>query len=399
MLGSSRTVALASIGSGSVSVGIAHGAAGKPPSIVAAERLVLPLEERTQEQTIAALKQRLIDAGSKVLAAYTSTRAGRPVSAVYAFIRAPWAQSRTVRAEVAYDHEEYISETTITDLAKRALEDAHAPRANFLEASLMQVALNGYPTTQPEGKYAHKAEIAVLVCAADPSLRVAVQEALGNVFPASPAVMHSSARSILEALRERDQKRRDCLVLDVGEEGTAAIVMRGSVAESEMYVAEGIRSMLLRALPNRPPEDTLVTMGMMAREECEPAVCNSMEGALAKMEPDLAHVFGEFFAAIGTPLRLPSTITLLTHPDLAVWLTRFFSRIDFAQFTEISQPFEVITFSPQTLSHETAKAEPSQQKQSAGTSQATPPVINEKHESTDTDLALALALINKQEGG
>lgn len=344
--------------------------------IVAAERLTLPLEERTHRETIAALKRRLIDAGHSAFAACTGSRTARSISSVYAIIRAPWAQSRTVRAEHSYDHEEYVSGTMITDLAQRALDEAHVPRANFLEASVMQVALNGYATSDPEGKYAHKTEVATLVSVADPSLRSAVREALGTVFPAARVVMHSGARGILEALRGVDPEKRDRLVLDVAQEGTAAIVMRDGVVESEAYVAEGERSMLTRALPKRPSEETLGSLRMIAREECDSSTCSDVENGLAKMEPDLAHVFGEFFATIGTPHRLPNAITLLAHPDLAPWLTRFFSRIDFAQFTEVSQPFEITPFKARYT---------------------VPTDAHEGPESTDTDLLIVLALINKQQ--
>jgi hypothetical protein len=375
MFGSSgtRTIAIISIGSGSVSVGIVDYVAGKPAAIAAAQRLTLPLEERTPQQTIAGLKQRLIEAGQKAAAAYTSAGAAPVISSVHAIIRAPWSQSRTVRVQAAYEHEEYVSEAAIKDLARSALDEARTPPANFLEASVMQVALNGYVTASLEKKRAHRVEVAALICACDPDLRAAVQGALESVFPAARLSVYAGTRSILEALRGSSlQKTRDCLVLGVSEEGTAAIVLRGGAVDAERYIPEGERSMLTRALPERPPEETLATMRMIAREECDPATCSSVEGALAKMEPDLAHVFGEFFAEMSTPRRLPGTIILIAHPDLAPWLARFFSRIDFTQFTETSQTFAVTEFKVPNASGGAA----------GGT--------------TDIDLAVAFALINNE---
>ena len=44
--------------------------------------------------------------------------------------------------------------------------------------------------------------------------------------------------------------------------------------------------------------------------------------------------------------RLPDTLVLLAHPDILPWLSKFFSRIDFAQFTVTTQPFTVRTMLP-----------------------------------------------------
>src|SRR3989338_4033465 len=378
MLDASRTrgIAVVSIGSASISVGIAEHSGREGYAIVAAERLALPLQERTPEQTIATVKQRLADGGHRVLAAGAGGRAPRRITSVHAVIRAPWAQSRTLRADIQYKRDEYIREAIITDLAQRALKDTHVPAANFLEASVMQVALNGYVTSEPAGKYAHKVEIATLVCVADPALREALRSALAAVFPSAPVSIHCAARGILESVREAHPEQPDCLVLDVSEEGTAAIVVREGTYGSEAYIAEGMRAMFSRALPGNPPEETFASIRMIARGQCDPATCNKVEEALAKMEPDFAHAFGEFFASMTTPRRLPNVMILLVHPDIAPWFVRFFSRIDFAQFTEVSQPFEV------TLLKDRTAGPPGPAAAQAGVG--------------DSELEIALALINKR---
>jgi len=354
-----------------VSIGIVECAGEIPSSLIAAERLTLPLEKRSREQTIAALKQRLVEAGRRVI---TAGRAVRPAESIHCVLRAPWTQSRTSRAGTAYDHEEYVSKKTITELAQRALEDARAPRQNFLEASVMQVALNGYPTSAPEGKRAHKVDVAALVCAADPALTSAVREALETLFPGIPAFMHSGTRGIMESLDGDGSDEQDRLVLDVAEEGTAAIVIREGVVASEAYVAEGEGMMLARAVPGQSAEETLATLRMMARGASDSAVSSGVESGLANMEPDLARAFGEFFAALGAPHRLPRAVALIARPYLAPWLTRFFSRIDFAQFTAVSQPFDITPFkAPRHLA-------------AAGGA-----------EEADTDLLIALPLINKRD--
>ena len=336
-----RAVALASVGTGTVAFGIVAYARGKPPAVVVSERLVLPFAERPQEQWIAAIRQSLTNVTQKAMSTYAKMPKTRPITAVHAIIRPPWAQSRTVSVETAYSGETHISTEIIEGLARRALAEAHAPTANFLEATVIRTALNGYPTSQPAGKSAHKVELSALVCVADPALRAMVQEVMKAALPTLPVAMHAAAWSMLEIVRAQNAADVDCVILDVEEEGTASLVVRDGVLQSEGYVPEGIRTMLTRALPDRPVEETLANIRMIARQECDPATCNTVEDGLAKMEPDLVRAFGEFFASMGTPRRLPNMLIVFAHDDLLPWLSRFFSRIDFAQFTATAQPFEV----------------------------------------------------------
>lgn len=69
--------------------------------------------------------------------------------------------------------------------------------------------------------------------------------------------------------------------------------------------------------------------------------CSSVETALAKAEPELAAAFGAAFGELAAARRLPNTLLLSAHQYFVPWLTAFFERIDFAQFTLTSRPFTV----------------------------------------------------------
>ena len=53
--------------------------------------------------------------------------------------------------------------------------------------------------------------------------------------------------------------------------------------------------------------------------------------------------------AIAGGRRLPNDLVLAVQPDLAPWLSQFFSRIDFTQFTKTAQPFEIQLLTPEKL--------------------------------------------------
>jgi hypothetical protein len=59
--------------------------------------------------------------------------------------------------------------------------------------------------------------------------------------------------------------------------------------------------------------------------------------------------FGEQLAGLAGKSRLPQDLLLFVHPDLAPWLSRFFSRLDFSQFTVPLKPFSVVELSSKDM--------------------------------------------------
>ena len=78
----------------------------------------------------------------------------------------------------------------------------------------------------------------------------------------------------------------------------------------------------------------------LAEDRCESEACKATSAAIARAEPDLARIFGEAMGRIAATERLPNALILAVQEDMAPWLSQFFSRIDFTQFTVTTQPFE-----------------------------------------------------------
>ena len=97
---------------------------------------------------------------------------------------------------------------------------------------------------------------------------------------------------------------------------------------------------------------------------------------MARVEIDLARVYGDALTKIAVPTRLPPNLILITHSDLIPWLTTFFARIDFTQCTLTTQPFSVHALGASELA-------------SVVTSKITAPV--------DIELLIAAALVNTEE--
>src|SRR3989344_1128179 len=335
-----RVFAVADIGSGSGGVCILATSGQGPARLLAAERCVLSFEERTLEATISGISAKLSEAAEKALAFATKDSTMRAVSEVYAIVRGPWTHSKAIRATSKLPKDTRIDGAMIGGLAKEALaEDTEFDRANIMEASVVRVELNGYATAQPEGKQAHTISVSVLLSELDPRVRAGISETLSRAFSAPPPTLRSGLRALISTLRESSALPKDCVIVDMTSEATHIVAVRKGVPAETAVVAEGKRSILKRIAGDKMPEEVLALMKMLEDDKCEPAACEAIKAAIAHVEPELVRVFGETIGKLAAKRRVPKPPIIAAHADLLPWLSRFFSRIDFTQFTVTMQPF------------------------------------------------------------
>jgi len=350
-----KIVAVADIGSGSVGVAVIAILPDGPARIISAVRGRLPFEERSVEATITGLAAQLSAAGEKALAAYRASPADggasgatSPISGAYAVIRIPWTRSKTIRAMSKFPEERQVTDAMIAGVAKDAFATLNGTgeedpdTANILESGVVRVELNGYPTARPKGKYAHTLGVSVLVSDCDPRVRKTVVDTMAGIFACPPPTLRSGTRALLTVLRESSTFPDDCLVVNMTSNATNLIVVTGGTAARHTRIPEGVRSIVKRIGGTGLPEETLTLIRMVAHDQCENETCRATSAAIARAEPELARIFGEAMGRIAATERLPNTLILAVQEDIAPWLSQFFSRIDFTQFTVTTQPFEAV---------------------------------------------------------
>lgn len=337
-----KPIAIADIESGGVSVAIALAHREKPFEIVALGESRLSFEDRTDAATIAALPNQIDEAGTKALAAYAELqKIHGPVRQTFAIINAPWARSQTVRIISQLDAETTITEDMIAALAKQALEESTEinPR-HLLEASVVRLELNGYPTVAPAGKRAHKISLYALMSDCDPEVHIRTQEGLQKIF-AAPVAFRSQLRTVISVVEAMPDLPKDYTLLDVSREATTIANIHTGLSMAHRTVPEGLRSIVRRAAGKRMPEETLALLRMLADDTCDSGACAAIQSAASAAEPELVRVFADAMAELAAKRYLPPSLILLCDDALAPWLTELFSRIDFTQFTTTTQPFKV----------------------------------------------------------
>ncbi len=373
-----KIFAVADIGSGSAALAVVAVPPKGPARVLVAERSFLPMEERTPEAIATALGTHLIEVGKKVLDSHSKKGGSQPQS-VYAVVRAPWTHSKTVEAKTSFPKSARITAQMIGKLAQQALaSDTEFEKANILEAGVMRVEVNGYPTNEPEDALGHSLSVAVIISDCQPGFRASLTHAFQELFGGRKISMRSGVHAILSALRSKAKTaHRDFLVVDMASEGTNFIVIRDGITTDHATIPEGKNSLLKRIGGSGMPDNTLTMLRLLARGECHDPACEAVNAAIAKTEPELVRTFGEVIAKLVVRQRLPNRLILASHGDLVPWLTSFFSRIDFAQFTTTTQPFSVTPLKSVDFAHL---------------------ALPETDVQADTGILIAAALVNIEEG-
>jgi hypothetical protein len=171
---------------------------------------------------------------------------------------------------------------------------------------------------------------------------------------------------------------KEYVAVDMTGEATGIVVVREGIVDKELSMPEGMYTILRRFTEKGMPEETLSLMRMLEREHCDTEACDALKASIGRVEPELVRIFGEGMAKLASPQRLPAHLAVAAHTDISPWLSRFFSRIDFTQFTQTAQPFIVHALTPKDL---------------AGS------VVSESGIALDIGLAVASALVDKEVTG
>ena len=343
-----KPVLVADIGDGSVAVSFVT-MGRSPVEVHASARAMLPFEDRSREQTLAAITNCLKDTTEKLLKAYLQ-KGGTAPHAVHVVLRAPWTRFRTARADGTFEKEQAITKELIAQYAKKALaQQSELDRANILEAGVMQVFLNGYPTGEPLGKRASSIGVVAFESDADSVMKKAITEEAGALLPDRPLTIRSGMRALLVVMQEYLPEMQRFFLIDMGGATTACAVVRKDAITQYAAASEGLATILKRVAGGGLPEETMSLLRMLAADACSSSACEALKDSLARAEPDLVRAFGEVFTSLAGVRRLPNAAILAAPLELSPWLQGFFSRIDFSQFTTTTQPFTVETLTPEHL--------------------------------------------------
>lgn len=343
-----KPVLIADVGDGSFALAIATLSSGVPAQILRSTRTILPIEDRTREQALAAIAKSLEES----LTAFLAPANGALIPEdIHIIVRSPWTRFRTARSEQVFPEARPVTKDLIAEEAKKALaQPSELDKANSLEAGVLQVFLNGYHTNKPVSKKAQSIAVVAYESDLDASFKATLVGIFGKLLPGRTPSLHSSMRTLLAVMHEHFPELQRFVLFDIGSTTTSCTIVRKDAITQHEIVPEGVSTFVKRVAPTGLPEETLSLLRMLSNDTCSTAACQAIKDSLAKAEPELVRSYGEVFAKLSGIRRLPNGAILNAPAEISPWLQGFFSRIDFSQFTATTKPLTVEPLSPEHLS-------------------------------------------------
>jgi cell division ATPase FtsA len=346
-LGRGKLVAVFDVGSGSVGAAIAELRDNKPVLIHNSLRLFVPFEDRSVQQLATIISQKVQEAGTKLLEMHASSSiSNKNIHDCLVVIHTPWIRSITSSVKASLKESSEIVEDMIFQLSQKSLNSENILNEdNIFERNITRVELNGYPTSSPIGKVADHVGVVTLSSEVDNNLLRQIENSVFNIYPGINIQFRSSTLVDSTLMRRTFAKSSFFTVVDITSEGSSITVLRDGIIKDFETIPIGYRT-ILRSIAeerNAPVEDVQSRIKMLAQDACSTDECKSLEDALDNASSVFTSKFGEVFGEIAKVNRLPNALVIRSHPDLSKWFVNFFARLDFAQFTETTQPFVVGT--------------------------------------------------------
>ena len=233
---SDEVVILVDVGAGSVAGAYARFVARTEPSLIYSKRIAIePHEgeerELAMERALGELGAALIGEGAP--AALRAAGRGR-ADYILVSVSAPW-ESTALRDETFEKEKPF---TFTRKMVRDALEHAaEVPDGKLLvDESIIGTILNGYATSQPNGKLAKRAIVIVLASLIDEPVARRVAFALRALFHHEKILSIAGSSLRYQALRSTFPHEEDALILDASGPEIAVSLVRGGllVAVTEM---------------------------------------------------------------------------------------------------------------------------------------------------------------------
>lgn len=301
-----------------------------------------PLAYETGDRDIlAALKKALNDAGEALMAAIAEKVPQYTIPTLRVFVHAPWCTTVTERVPVPLARESLITKKLLKTILARVFEDTEPEGTFLIDRQVLRIALNGYTVEDPEGKRAHDVEVTVARSFIQNDVYTSIYEILQRHAPYEIEI-DAFVFAVLTH-QKTWQENQDVTIIDIGGRFSAVTIMRdGDIVDTHTieFGHNTVQDALARMYEH--PETVRAQLALYFQNASTPSQSHKIEDSLLAQESMVIRALGDGL----TPLvqkrgKVPHRVLLTTGTVLAPWIQRVLEKIDFAQFTNTSRPFEV----------------------------------------------------------
>jgi len=280
-------------------------------------------------------------AGTRAVdAAADASKFGNDYS-VHAITHAPWASSRSLRADGVLSKEIKITREILQQFMAEHLPKTHTEGRVQFDRHVTRIELNEYATTEPYGKKANHIAMTVLESSMADTIYTAITNAFAEVFSDRETHMDAFLFAATQ-MNELFEKSDTYTIVDVGGEYTSvSVITNGTVTES-VWASFGTEY-LVRAVLDGADEgrqSAISELVMYIDNTCTPAQCRKLDSLLKKIEREWITAFGDACAKLSKTHRIPTKTFISIDKRFGPWFKQAVEHVDFGQFSVTGQPLK-----------------------------------------------------------
>ncbi|MBI2100264.1 MAG: hypothetical protein HYT48_02920 [Candidatus Vogelbacteria bacterium] len=248
-------------------------------------------------------------------------------SRIICFLSSPFHASQTRLINHAEPKPFTVTPRLVADLMLAELEKFSDSRHEIIENKIMQIKLNGYPTTAPYRKRASELSLANFVSVASHDTLERFQKIIIGGFHQSRIEWHSFAFTFFNILSEFLGQGHDFLLLDIGGEITELSLSWRSLLWNTASFPLG-RNALVRQLARElgtTNDEAASSLQLYLERKQQPMAAGKVERALGMAKEKWLSAFRESLSRVVDGAFLPANIylvgDLLILPLFKDWLT------------------------------------------------------------------------------
>lgn len=316
--------------------------------------------EATMLSTLRSVAEKLCTVGLPKL----MQRSGgcRGVDHVYVFLGSPWAGVRVVSKNIESKEPILISRKWMQGAIQEILGSEATTRGDatvFLEQSVIQVLLNGYPTSAPEGKRANRISVVLLEAHALERLARAVGDVMEKSFHKGRVTLRSALLASFTTIRDHFESEDNFLLVNVGSDMVEMALVREDALEGTSVLTRGSRHLVERAaeLLNTVPDEAGARLRLHAEGKLDEGN-RKLQTAIATIEREWQIELDRSLSELKTLRGLPLTVFLLVSPDHAAWFSALLRSPASSLHTITREPFRVVELhGEELLKHHAVEAD------------------------------------------
>lgn len=329
------------LGSASVGVAVVQYQNNKPIKVLFTKRILIQYgKEKSAENLATYLTTAIGKLGEEVIQQIGKLRLSEKYT-VHAIAHAPWADSRSERAEGSLPENTTITREILKEFVAQNMPETQTQGRTQFDSHITRIELNGYATTEPYKKRAESLAITVLKSSMSDVIHASLIHTFTKIFPRHEVHIDAFLFVTMQ-LHELFEGNDAYTLIDIGDEYISLNVIRNDTVAGSTWATFGTEH-LIRALSKNDPDlrqTTISELSMYMANTCTPAQCRKVESALESIEKEWVKAFGDACAQLAKSHRLPSLTYVSVDKRYGPWFKRVIEKLDFGQFSVTGQPLE-----------------------------------------------------------